>query len=97
MNHDQVSLPDRRQFGLTTVFVATAFFAVQFAVIRLLGWIAIPVCVHLTATAAILIWTRDRTWRGAQLGFAVGFVLAALLLIRIGGMGIPTRCWFCLR
>lgn len=94
MDHNQVSIPGQRQFGLTTLFVATAFFAVQFAVIRLLGWIAIPVCVHLTATAAILAWTRDRTWRGAHLGFSVGFILAALLLLAAGGGTFPGSLLF---
>lgn len=68
----------RRQFGLKTLFALTAFVAVQCAVLRLLGWFMLPVCIHLTATVGILAWTSGRTWNGAAIGFTVGFVLAAL-------------------
>lgn len=73
-----------RQFGLKSLFAAMAFVSIEFAVVRLLGRVAVPVCVHLTATAALLTWTKGSTWRGARIGFAAGGCLAGLLLFESG-------------
>ena len=67
-----------RQFGLKAVFAAMAFVSIELAVVRLLGRVAVPVCVHLTVTAALLTWTKGSTWRGARIGFAAGACLVGL-------------------
>lgn len=75
-----------RQFGLKSLLAAMAFVSIELAVVRILGRAAVPLCVHLTATAAILAWTKGATWRGARIGFAVGGCLAGLLLFESGAV-----------
>ena len=70
-----------RQFGLKAMFVAMSLISVECAVVRLLGRIAVPLCVHFTATAAILAWTKGSTWRGAGIGFASGACLVGMLAL----------------
>lgn len=73
-----------RQFGLKALLVATAFISIELAIVRIAGRVAVPACVHLTATAALLVWTRGWTWRGARIGFAAGGCLAGFLLFESG-------------
>jgi hypothetical protein len=71
------------QFGLRSIFLATAAVGVAFGLLKWLGLLALILAVQFSAVVAVLVLTKGTAWRGVVIGGSLAAVFILLFPPRI--------------